>query len=532
MNGLSGADDALGRDLSAILGDLEMLCQQAEKAAGEFARLVPDGTKSWWEGEDLIFAQAKRAEYARLVDAMKTSLRGMVGDLQVQSGAARALIQNGRELMRRVSESDVSPGADATVLRAAEALGQAKVLVEQMQSRVRQATVELNKERYASYGRETGIADAYVGDEVAVWSQNLIRSGATVDELAIAAFLNPKGTNAWLKKQKKGAVLRQRLRQRGINLYSVQQETGPDIYAVRGVRPKYVRFLPNQAFVGKPKATDVHQGELGDCWLMAPLASIANARPWEIQKLIQDNLDGTYTVHFAGGDQTVSAEYATNLDIDYGGGRRETEAGYLNFAYGTQSGAQWPMIIEKAYAQMLEGYEALDGGSPFNALSAILGGEWVNVWGARDGALVFDSTNLENGYGYSQSVRSGTRADAHSAMLLTARSVKPGDVAGLALIVDDGKTKGPHAFAMLGPAKIDKHGDCIVKLYNPWGVDAKKALPKGSYVPQKGEKNDGIICVNLSKLKPGDLAGVTLPKASLQGVLDWSPPSAPTSTPD
>lgn len=119
--------------------------------------------------------------------------------------------------------------------------------------------------------------------------------------------------------------------------------------------------------------SDVMQGALGDCYLMALLAAIARSRPEFIRRMITDNGNGTYTVTFytsiLGGilgrskkEITVDSQFWTKLD-------QPTSPVY---AKGTERVASssgklenrpelWVMIIEKAFAQLHGSYQSIKG---------------------------------------------------------------------------------------------------------------------------------------------------------------------------
>lgn len=87
-----------------------------------------------------------------------------------------------------------------------------------------------------------------------------------------------------------------------------------------------------------PDPDDIRQGGLGDCWLLAGLGSVVQADPEAIKRLIDDNGDGTYTVHFRDRDVTVDGWVSTD----------------------NSQNAFWVKIVEKAYAQYAGGeYEDL-----------------------------------------------------------------------------------------------------------------------------------------------------------------------------
>ena len=90
-----------------------------------------------------------------------------------------------------------------------------------------------------------------------------------------------------------------------------------------------------------PSADDVHQGVLGDCSLLAVLASVADADPERIRRSIVDHGDGTYTVIVDGEAIRVDDEFPVLSD------------GTPRFARGPDLGRPevlWPLLFEKAAA--------------------------------------------------------------------------------------------------------------------------------------------------------------------------------------
>ncbi len=122
-------------------------------------------------------------------------------------------------------------------------------------------------------------------------------------------------------------------------------------------------------------ANDVVQGQngsryLGDCWLMASLASIASTQPQVLEQAITDHGDGTYTVrlHKQARDGSISAE-----DIVVTGAVPQTADGRDAYAQRQDPKELWVVVIEKAFASWKGGYGALDGGVPTDALTALTG---------------------------------------------------------------------------------------------------------------------------------------------------------------
>lgn len=122
-------------------------------------------------------------------------------------------------------------------------------------------------------------------------------------------------------------------------------------------------FLPGSNGI---RGDQVRQGGLGDCWLLASMASLADQNPDLIREMITDNGDGTYTVKlWVDGkrqDFTVDGDFLVGDD------------GMPVYAGGSQQpNVLWPMILEKAAAQAKGGYEEISGDRPSTAFELFLG---------------------------------------------------------------------------------------------------------------------------------------------------------------
>ena len=117
-----------------------------------------------------------------------------------------------------------------------------------------------------------------------------------------------------------------------------------------------------------PAYTDAEQGDLGDCYLISSLATVAKASPQVIENMFIDNGDGTYTVRFFTPDGTP--DYVTvDTMLPSSGGSPVYE--------GLGAGdSLWLPLAEKAYAQWNQtGNEGRDG---TNTYASIEGG-WMDV---------------------------------------------------------------------------------------------------------------------------------------------------------
>jgi hypothetical protein len=119
---------------------------------------------------------------------------------------------------------------------------------------------------------------------------------------------------------------------------------------------------------GAPHLNSIHQGGTSDCWLLSTIGAIINRNPDEIHKLITDDGENRYSVHFAYHTLTVKAP----TDAEIG-------------AYTSNKGdGDWLYVLENAEGQYREDFEhmhhvamanddAIAGGSGALAMHDILG---------------------------------------------------------------------------------------------------------------------------------------------------------------
>ena len=143
---------------------------------------------------------------------------------------------------------------------------------------------------------------------------------------------------------------------------------GPAAVADPAVTDKsyvYKSFASDPLFgPGGPSINDVSQGELGDCYLLSVLSSVAKTDTPLVRQLVKANVNGTYTVTFAGKKSvTVDADLATLPD-----GR----PAYAQLGTGN---SLWVAITEKAYADYvnpkIDSYATIEGGWMGSAFTAI-----------------------------------------------------------------------------------------------------------------------------------------------------------------
>jgi hypothetical protein len=202
-------------------------------------------------------------------------------------------------------------------------------------------------------------------------------------------------------------------------------------------------------------SSDVAQGQVGDCYFLAVLASVAKARPETLRQTIVDLGDGTFAVQFKKNGASVFVRVDADLPTTLGG-----SLAYANF--GSQ-GAMWVALVEKAWASFRTatgGYAGIDGG-------------WMEE---SYKAIGMSATSTMSGTG--QTLLSLMANGLAAGKSVTFAVSKP--PAGTNLV-------GSHAY-MVDAVIFGADGKPVsVRLRNPWGVD--------SYSSTDGA-NDGLVTIS------------------------------------
>ncbi|MGN6577292.1 MAG: C2 family cysteine protease, partial [Nocardioides sp.] len=137
--------------------------------------------------------------------------------------------------------------------------------------------------------------------------------------------------------------------------------------------------VPHELFAGDPDdpdepavdPTDLDQGMIGDCWLIASIGAIAQGDPELIERMIRANPNGTYTVTLHDGDRAVDVTVTPDIPTVDGDPLFADNPATSDAGEGTYE--LWPHLVEKAAAQYYGDYADLEGDWPSKALELLSG---------------------------------------------------------------------------------------------------------------------------------------------------------------
>jgi hypothetical protein len=212
------------------------------------------------------------------------------------------------------------------------------------------------------------------------------------------------------------------------------------------------RAASGSLFNGTPSHLNELQGELGDCYFISSLGSIADASPAAVENMFIYNGDNTWTVRFY---YNGAADYVTvNNMLPVNSAGQLVYADYGQAASST-SNTLWIPLAEKAYAQWNQtGKEGRDGQ---NLYSSIEGGWMADV----DAQVLGHSASSYNLASSSDQAALVNAMNNHLAVTIgTDSSNLSSDSLAYGLY-------GSHAYAIIGY----NPGAGTFILYNPWGCD-------------------------------------------------------------
>uniref|UniRef100_A0A671RT80 Calpain-1 catalytic subunit-like n=1 Tax=Sinocyclocheilus anshuiensis TaxID=1608454 RepID=A0A671RT80_9TELE len=219
--------------------------------------------------------------------------------------------------------------------------------------------------------------------------------------------------------------------------------------AVKWLRPKEI--TSNAVFVeGTMGTTDICQGQLGNCWLLAALSCLT-MHPTLFVKVVPSGQ--SLSESYAGIFRFRFWQYGEWVEVVVDD-RLPVREGRLLFSYSRTTNEFWSALVEKAYAKLIGSYGSLKGGIISEGMEDFTGGIAYSLpVSSRPPRMLW---------------RGITAALARSSLLscfIHAASVKE-----IGTVTSEGLIKG-HAYAITDTDKVQRTSEevLLLRLRNPWG---------------------------------------------------------------
>ncbi|XP_069562555.1 calpain-12 [Brachyistius frenatus] len=219
--------------------------------------------------------------------------------------------------------------------------------------------------------------------------------------------------------------------------------------AVQWKRPKEIS--DNAVFVeGTIGTTDICQGQLGNCWLLAALSCLT-MHPSLFVKVVPPNQ--SLAKPYAGIFHFRFWQYGEWVEVVVDD-RLPVREGRLLFSYSRTRNEFWSALVEKAYAKLVGSYGSLKGGNISEGMEDFTGGI----------AYSLDVSSRTPRVLWRSLTAALSRGSLLSCFIQVSSYHEVGKVTG------DGLVKG-HAYAITDTDKVKKASEeiLLLRLRNPWG---------------------------------------------------------------
>ncbi|CAB1413605.1 unnamed protein product [Pleuronectes platessa] len=213
-------------------------------------------------------------------------------------------------------------------------------------------------------------------------------------------------------------------------------------------RPKEICDNP-KFIVGDANRTDICQGQLGDCWLLAAIASLTLKKD-TLARVVPHDQD--FDRRYAGIFHFQFWQHNQWLDVVVDD-RLPAVRDQLILVHSASNNEFWSALLEKAYAKLHGSYESLKGGSTMEAMEDFTGGvgEMYETKNAPNNLFPIMKKALDRGsmMGCSIDISSSAESEAKTTT---------------------GLVKG-HAYSITGVEEVNYRGQKVqlIRIRNPWG---------------------------------------------------------------